>query len=90
MWEYLSLYAERSDTDESFNVKHYPERKNKVSEQYLLNELGTEGWELVAVVPAYGGGGMGVNHQLYLKRRKQEWGEAPEERQRGQETVRFG
>jgi hypothetical protein len=68
VWEYLTLYAERDDGAEAYQVKHYPEPKRKIPEQDLLNELGAEGWELVAVVPAYGGGGMKINHQLYFKR----------------------
>jgi hypothetical protein len=72
MWEYLSLYSERDDGAEAFNVKHYPERGNKIAEDTLINQLGDEGWELVAVVPAYGGGGTKINHQLYFKRPKGE------------------
>jgi hypothetical protein len=74
MWEYLSLYAERVDTQEAFIVKNYPEPRSRTDEQEVLNRLGAEGWELVAAVPAYGGGGMKVNHQLYLKRPRREWG----------------
>jgi hypothetical protein len=76
MWEYLSLYAERDDSQETFFVKHYPDRGNKRLEQELLNNLGNDGWELVAVVPAYGGAGTKINHQLYLKRQARQWGEA--------------
>jgi len=70
MWEYLSLYSERDDGNETFTVKHYPERGNKITEAVVLDQLGTAGWELVAVVPAYGGGGVKINHQLYFKRAK--------------------
>ena len=75
MWEYLSLYAERVDTQETFRVKNYPEPGSRVDEQEVMNRLGAEGWELVAVVPAYGGGGTKINHQLYLKRPARAWGE---------------
>jgi Domain of unknown function (DUF4177) len=75
MWEYLSLYAERVDTQEAFMIKNYPEPRERVDEQELLNRLGAEGWELVTVVPAYGGGGGKLNHQLYLKRARGGWGE---------------
>ena len=75
MWEYLSLYAVRDDRLESFSVKNYPDRGSKTPEQELLNSLGADGWELVAVVEAYGGGGAAVNHQLYLKRQTRERGE---------------
>lgn len=68
MWEYLSVYAERDDGQESFMVKHYPEPKARLTEAQLLHDLGAAGWELVTVVPAYGGGGMKINHQLYFKR----------------------
>jgi hypothetical protein len=69
MWEYLSLYAERDNDKETFTVKHYPERGNKIAEGALLNQLGLEGWELVAVVPAYSKGTYdSLHHQLYLKR----------------------
>ena len=68
MEEYLSLYAERNDGEEIFYVKNYPEHSNRISEQTLLNSLAAEGWQLVTVVPAYGGGGVKINHQLYLKR----------------------
>jgi len=74
MWEYLSLYAERVDTQETFMVKNYPEPRSRTDEQEVLNRLGAEGWELVAAVPAYGGGGK-LNHQLYLKHPAREWGE---------------
>ena len=84
MWEYLSLYAERNDATESFNVKHYPEPHNLTSEREALDELGAVGWELVAVVPAYGGGGTHVHHQLYLKRPRQARPAAE------QSTQRFG
>ena len=67
MWEYLSLYAER-EKQETFRVKHYPEPGQFVPEDALLDQLGAAGWELVAVVAAYGGGGAHVNHQLYFKR----------------------
>ena len=73
MWEYLSLYAERVDNQENFVVKNYPEVKNRAPEPELLDQLGAAGWELVAVVPAYGGGGMKINHQLYLKRSRGGW-----------------
>ena len=78
MWEYLTLYSVRDDTKEAFFVKHHPEPRNKTAEDQLLNDLGNDGWELVAVVPAYGGSGMGINHQLYLKRRKSGWGDDPQ------------
>ncbi len=67
MWEYLSLYSER-EKQETFRVKHYPEPGQGIAEDTLLAQLGADGWELVAVVPAYGGGGNHVNHQLYFKR----------------------
>jgi hypothetical protein len=67
MWEYLSLYAER-EKQETYRIKHYPEPGQFVPEATLLAQLGAEGWELIAVVPAYGGGGTHINHQLYLKR----------------------
>ena len=73
MWEYLTLYAVRDDSKETFYVKNYPDPKNKVLEQTVLNNLGEDGWELVAVVPAYGGGGMAINHQLYLRRKRGDW-----------------
>jgi hypothetical protein len=72
MEEYLSLYAERNDGEETYYVKNYPERGNRITEETLLNSLGAEGWQLVAVVPAYGGGGAKINHQLYLKRTRGE------------------
>ena len=69
MWEYLSLYAERDNDKETFTVKHYPEHGNKLAEAMLLNQLGADGWELVAVVPAYSKGSYdSLNHQIYLKR----------------------
>ncbi|HMA32985.1 MAG TPA: hypothetical protein VKY74_00785 [Chloroflexia bacterium] len=67
MWEYLSLYAER-DRHEIFQVKNYLEPGSRVAEDTVLAQLGADDWELVSVVPAYGGGGMNVNHQLYFKR----------------------
>ena len=63
MWEYLSLYAER-DNKETYTVKHYPEHGNKIAEAALLNQLGADGWELIAVVPDFAA----LHHQLYLKR----------------------
>ena len=72
MWEYLSLYSARDDGKEVFNVKHYPERGNKIAEDVLINQLAEEGWELFAIVPAYGGGGMAINHQLYFRRTRGE------------------
>ena len=72
MWEYLSLYAER-EKQETFRVKHYPEPGQFVAEDTIMAQLGAEGWELVAVVPAYGGGGTHVNHQLYFKRPAREY-----------------
>ena len=72
MEEYLSLYAERNDTEEVFYVKNYPEQGNRITEQTLLNSLAAEGWQLVTVVAAYGGGGAKINHQIYLKRTRNE------------------
>lgn len=72
MEEYLSLYADRNDGEETFYVKNYPERGNRIVEETLLNTLAAEGWQLVTVVPAYGGGGTKINHQLYLKRTRGE------------------
>jgi hypothetical protein len=77
MWQYLTLYADRDDTNEVFYVKNYPEPKSKVLEDQFLNDMGDDGWELVAVVPSYGGGGFKINHQLYLKRKKSDWEEEP-------------
>ena len=78
MWEYLSLYAEREDIQERFVVKNYPEPKARTPESDVLDRLGRAGWELVTVVPAYGGGGMKFNHQLYFKRPRsgEGWGQA--------------
>ena len=72
MEEYLSLYADRNDGEETFYVKNYPEPGNRILEETLLNSLAAEGWQLVTVVPAYGGGGTKINHQLYLKRTRGE------------------
>ena len=68
MWEYLSLFNERDDRKEVFNVKHYPEHGNKIAEDVLINQLAGEGWELFAIVPAYGGAGVARGNQLYFRR----------------------
>ncbi len=68
MWEYLSCYAERQDMQERFVVSNFPQIGDHVLEVELLDRLGAEGWELVAVVPAYARTGGRVNHQLYFKR----------------------
>jgi hypothetical protein len=77
MWEYLSLYAKCEDSQERFVVKNYPEPKVHIPEDEILARLGAEGWELVTVVPAYGGG-VKINHQLYFKRARDaaSWGQA--------------
>jgi hypothetical protein len=67
MWEYLSLYSERNEGKEVFEVKHYPEHGNKITEDVLINQLAADGWELFAIVPGHGGRGLN-NHQLYFRR----------------------
>jgi hypothetical protein len=79
MWEYLSLYAERDNFQEVFFVKNYPESYHSVREEQLLNELGREGWELVAVTPAYQTSGGKLNHQLYLRRKLRSRGDESSE-----------
>ncbi len=70
MWEYLSLYAKRDNGREAFFVENYRERGERVAEDTILEDLGTEGWELVAVVTAYTSNSQSFNHQLYFKRLK--------------------
>jgi hypothetical protein len=68
MWEYLTLYAKRDNGKEAFFIDNYRERGERVSEQAVLDDLGAEGWELVAVVQAYTSNSQSYNHQLYFKR----------------------
>ena len=70
MWEYLSLYAKRDNGREAYFIENYRERGERVAEQTVLDDLGNEGWELVAVVTAYTSNSQSYNHQLYFKRRK--------------------
>ena len=71
MWEYLTLYAKRDDGSESFYIENYRDTRDRVPEQMALDLLGDEGWELIAVVPAYTASTYGrINHQLYFKRPK--------------------
>jgi hypothetical protein len=67
-WDYLTLFSERDDGQEVFIVKHYPQPRDRALESAALAHLGREGWELVAVVPAFAGTTGKINHQLYLKR----------------------
>ena len=76
MYEYLSLYAERDGGQEAYFVKNFPEKGNRQYEPQLLNQLGADGWELVAVAPAYVNSSIHVNHQLYLRRLLRQYGEA--------------
>jgi hypothetical protein len=72
MWEYLTLYAKRDNGREAFFVENYREHGERVAEDALLEELGTAGWELVAVVTAYTANSQSFNHQLYFKRPRSE------------------
>jgi len=67
-WDYLTLFSERDDGQEVFIVKHYPQPRDRALESAALAHLGREGWELVAVVPAFAGASGKIHHQLYLKR----------------------
>ena len=67
-WDYLTLFSERDDGQEVFIVKHYPQPRDRALESAALAHLGREGWELVAVVPAFAGTTGKIHHQLYLKR----------------------
>ena len=68
MWEYLTLYAKRDDRREAFFIENYRDKGERLAEETALDNLGAEGWELVAVVPAYTSNTQSYNHQLYLKR----------------------
>jgi hypothetical protein len=71
MWEYLTLYAKREDSNESYVIENYRDTHDRVPEQMALDLLGDEGWELIAVVPAYTPSTSGrIHHQLYFKRPK--------------------
>ena len=69
MWEYLTLYAKRDDSTEAYYIENYRDTHDRVPEPTALDMLGDDGWELIAVVPAYTTSTSGrINHQLYFKR----------------------
>lgn len=73
MWEYLTLYAKREDSSEAYVIENYRNTHDRVPEATALAMLGDDGWELVAVVPAYTPSSTGrIHHQLYFKRPRRE------------------
>ncbi len=67
MGECLSRYAERNG-QETFQKQHYPEPREHTLEVRCSCTRGAARWERRAAVPACGGGGLNINHQLYFKR----------------------
>jgi hypothetical protein len=51
--EYLSLFAEWADGDDSYFVKNYPTYGERMREDVALSRLTAEGWRLTTISAAY-------------------------------------